>query len=941
MLRLAQPAPAAGRLLVVPAATVMQRLPRPEALETMQRGLAVGDGFAVDDWRPFLERAGYVLDERVDEPGEAALRGGTVEIFAATAPTPVRCEMADGRVTALRRYDAASQRSLDDIDRLAVLPAGEPPLDAGTIDRLVAIARVHGADGEATREALGQGRGRRLAPIFLPLLDDLATDLPTLLPGLRWLVEEGVEERLEVQRGLIAEALEIDAAAAAQGGPLATLYRLGLARLLLSEAGWLKGGEAVRLPPFARRRRRLAMAVSAAPAAASPALEVPELRPGDFAVHLRHGRGRVAGLERLEGDGIAQEVLALDYAGERRILVPVSELDQVWRQAGAAAELRLDIPESKAWQARRAAYEAGIGRTARLLVREAAARHRLAAPAIATDGRLDAFARRFGFEETQGQLRALDDVLEDLGRTVPMDRLVCGDVGYGKTEVALRAAAAMAFAGLQVALLAPTTLLALQHAETFRHRFARTGIEVALLTGGMKRAETAAVREGLASGRIGVAIGTHALCGREVAFRDLGLVIVDEEQRFGATQKQALARFAAGHHRLAMTATPIPRTLQSALVGLRDISVIDTPPQRRRPVRTVITAEDTGVIRTALARERARGGQSFWIVPRVEGIEDVAARARELLPGGRVLLAHGKLRQDRLDRALLDFAHGRADVLVATTVIESGIDIPRANTMLVSAPELLGLAQLHQLRGRVGRGAAQAHLYLLTGEATEADSGAMARLNALAATPSLGGGFALAALDLDQRGAGTLLGARQSGHVDPLGAELYQYLLERAVRRARGQKVPPPLPELGLDLPLQIAADHIPEAQLRLEIYRRIARLDDEEALGVLAAEVRDRFGPPPVGLDLLLRTAALRLACRDCGIVSLRAGPSGAALGFAAPAKAARALKALGVAAPDGTTRRVVVKLGAEGPEERLAAIEAVLARLARKPRRQRPAPG
>ena len=939
LLRLAAPPPGAGRLVVVPARALLQRLPLPAALAALRRQLAIGDAFDTDDWRAALERAGYVLDERVDEPGEAALRGGTIEIFAATAELPVRCEIAGGRVAALRRYDAVSQRSTGKIDRLAVLPAAELPLDEATIDRLVAIAEAHGAHGEATRAALGQGRGRRLASTFLPLLEELATDLFALCPVARWRIEDGVEERLEVQRGLLAEALEADPAdATSQGSPLATLYRLGQARLLLPDTV-LAGRDVERLPAAPSRVGRPAGGgAGPLPAPAAQALAPPELRPGDFAVHLRHGRGRVEGLLRIEADGMPQEVLALDYAGDRRILVPVGELDQVWRQAGSAAELRLDVPESEAWQQRRAAFEAEVARTARLLVRGARARRRLTAPAIATDARLDAFARRFGFEETEGQLRALDAVLADLGQTVPMDRLVCGDVGYGKTEVALRAAAAVAFAGLQVALLAPTTLLALQHAETFGRRFARSGIEVALLTGGMKRTEAQAVREGLAAGRILVVVGTHALCGKGIAFRRLGLVIVDEEQRFGAAQKKALSRLSAGHHRLAMTATPIPRTLQSAMVGLREISVIDTPPQRRRPVRTVVTAEDPGVIRTALQRERARGGQSFWIAPRVEGIEAVAARARELLPGGRVLVAHGKLHQARLDRAMLDFSRGRGDVLVATTVVESGIDIPRANTMLVTAPERLGLAQLHQLRGRVGRGAAQAHMYLLTGEATEADGGAMARLNALAATPSLGGGFALAALDLDQRGAGTLLGAEQSGHVDPLGAELYQHLLARAVRRARGEKVPRPLPEVVLEMPRLIPEDYIPEAQLRLELHRRIARVDDAAALEALAVEIRDRFGAPPPELDLLLRTAALRLACRARGITTLRAGPAGAALDFAARALAARALKALGVAVPGEATRRVVVKLGDAMPEQRLAMIEALVAQLAAAPRKGEP---
>jgi transcription-repair coupling factor (superfamily II helicase) len=940
LLQLARPMPRGGRLLIVPARAVLQVLPRPELMAELWGELSEGEPFAAEPWRDAIERAGYVLDERVDEPGEVALRSETLEVYAATAEMPVRCELADGIITILRRYDPATQRSIEDIGQLALAPASELPLDDATIEQLVGIAGAHGADPEATRDALAQTSGRRLASTFLPLFEDCSTDLFELWPIKRWIIEDGVEQRLEAHRGLIDEALELDTADGTQSSPLATLYRLAQARLLLPEARWRAGLERCdvdRLPAAnPALRRQGAASENSATVVPSPVqlLAPSELRPGDYAVHLRHGRGRIVGLESVEAEGRAQDVLAMDYAGDRRILVPVAELDQVWRQAGPAAELRLDVPESETWQERRANFEAEVTRAARLLVRQAKARQRQTAPAIATDARLEAFVRRFGFEETEGQLRAIEAVLDDLGRPFPMDRLVCGDVGYGKTEVALRAAAAVAFAGLQVAVLAPTTLLAMQHADTFRRRFARSGVEVALLTGGLKRAEAEAVRESLAAGRTGIVIGTHALCGRGIFFQRLGLVIVDEEQRFGTAQKKALSRMSAGHHRLAMTATPIPRTLQSALVGLRDISVIDTAPQRRRPVRTVITAEDAAVIRTALARERARGGQSFWIAPRVAEIEAVAARARELLPGGRILVAHGKLRQNQLDKAMLDFAQGRGDVLVATTVIESGIDIPRANTMLVTSPELLGLAQLHQLRGRVGRGARQAHMYLLTDNGTEPESGAMARLNALAATPSLGGGFALAALDMDQRGAGALLGAEQSGHADPLGPELYQHLLERAIRRARGDKVQRPLPEVMLGVPQGIPEDYIPEVQLRLELHRRIARVESREQLEGLRDEIRDRFGPRPPELDMLLRVADIRLACRARGITSLRAGPAGMAVRFISESIAARALRALGLATPSDADR-VVLKIEAERGEERLSRTEALLARLAKRGRR------
>jgi transcription-repair coupling factor (superfamily II helicase) len=533
---------------------------------------------------------------------------------------------------------------------------------------------------------------------------------------------------------------------------------------------------------------RAGAAGTEAPPVATP-FGVEELHIGDAVIHRDYGMGILRGLEAVSvAGGEPEEVAALEYHGEAKLLVPTGELDRVWRYGSDPEAVTLDRLDGEAWTKRREALEAEIAEAAQGLVALAEARQEREAPRLVPPrAPYERFVARFPFTETADQARAIADTLRDLGSGRPMDRLVCGDVGFGKTEVALRAAAAAALSGRQVAIVAPTTVLVRQHLATVRRRFRGLGIAVGHLSRLAKPAEAKAVKEGLADGSIRVVVGTHAVAAKGVSFRDLGLVVIDEEQRFGAAQKTRLHAMAGDAHVLTLTATPIPRTLQAALVGLQELSLITTPPARRRPIRTFLTPFDAVTAREALVRERARGGQSFVVCPRVEDIAPMAERLAKLVPELQVFTAHGKMPADAIDDAMVRFADGEGDVLLATNIIESGLDVPRANTMLVWRPDRFGLAQLHQLRGRVGRGRVRGVCYLLTDPAAKIPEATLKRLSTLEALDRLGAGFAISARDLDMRGAGDLLGEEQAGHLKLIGSGLYQHLLERALRRARGR----------------------------------------------------------------------------------------------------------------------------------------------------------
>ena len=601
-----------------------------------------------------------------------------------------------------------------------------------------------------------------------------------------------------------------------------------------------------------------------------------EFALGDTVIHIEHGVGVLRSLETLQSDGAGvRDTVRLDYAKEADLLAPIEALDRLWRYGAAGDAIRLDRLDSDAWSKRRQRIAGEIAETARALVELARARAATVAPSLkAPPGPYKTFSTGFRFSPTPDQARAIAAVIDDLAAGRPMDRLVVGDVGFGKTEVALRAAAVAVLAGRQVALVAPTTVLVRQHVQTFTRRFAELGIAVGHLSRLTPPAEADRVRAGLADGSIRIVVGTHAVAAETVAFSDLGLVILDEEQKFGTAEKTRLRDLGKGIHVLTLTATPIPRTLEAALVGLQDLSIMATPPARRRPIRTMVAPYDIATLRTALLREKARNGQSFVVVPRIAALEPFAAALAEALPDLTILSAHGRMAPEEVDAALVAFAEGHGDVLVATSIVESGLDVPRANTMVVCDAELFGMAQLHQLRGRVGRGRLQGICYLMTGGGETLSETSAQRLQGVAALDRLGAGMAIAARDLDLRGAGDLVGEEQAGHLRLIGLGLYQHLLGLAIREARGETVEDWTPEIRIDRPGSLPSGYIPEADLRLNLYVRLARVSDLQEVVALGEELGDRFGPPPPEVEDLLSLAKLRALCRAIGVARVDAGP-------------------------------------------------------------------
>lgn len=617
--------------------------------------------------------------------------------------------------------------------------------------------------------------------------------------------------------------------------------------------------------------------------------ELAMLNLGDLVVHVDHGIGRYLGLSALTIAGAAHDTVALEYAGGDKLYVPVENLDVLSRYGADGEGVPLDKLGGQAWQARKARMKDRIREIAHELLKIAAVRATREADAFQIDPQAYAgFVDRFPYAETEDQLKATADVLEDLAAGRPMDRLVCGDVGFGKTEVAMRAAFAAVMAGKQVAVVCPTTLLARQHAQSFRERFHGLPVNVRHLSRLVPAAEARATKEGLADGTVDLVIGTHALLSKSIDFKRLGLVVVDEEQRFGVTHKERLKALRHDVHVLTLTATPIPRTLQMALSGLRELSVIATPPVDRLAVRTTVAPFDPVVVREALLREHYRGGQSFFVVPRVADLPDIEQFLRESVPEVRAVTAHGQMAPSEIEERMTAFYDHRYDVLLATTIIESGLDIPAANTLIVHRADMFGLAQLYQIRGRVGRAKTRAYAYLTTAPDGRMTEGAEKRLQVLAALDNLGAGFQLASHDLDHRGAGNLLGDEQSGHIREVGFELYQSMLEDAIIAAKamanGLRAPddPLSPQISVDAPVSIPEDYVPDLGLRMALYRRAADLTDKASLEGFAAELIDRFGPLPEPAGNLLKIVEAKNAAKTAHIAKLEVGPKGALVTFA-----------------------------------------------------------
>lgn len=619
--------------------------------------------------------------------------------------------------------------------------------------------------------------------------------------------------------------------------------------------------------------------------------DLSEIAIGAPIVHEDHGIGRYQGLVALDTGGVPGEFLCIEYARGDKLYVPVSQLMLVSRYSGASPELApLHSLGGDAWEkAKRKAAEKVRDVAAELLDIQAR-RHARQGVALRVDRALyEPFAATFPFEETADQATSIEAVIADLGKPMPMDRVVCGDVGFGKTEVAVRAAFVAATAGKQVALLVPTTLLAEQHYRNFRDRYADWPIRVEVLSRFKNAKETKAALAALEAGQIDVIVGTHKLLQGDVRFKDLGLVIVDEEQRFGVRQKEALKALRAEVHLLTLTATPIPRTLNMAMSGLRELSIIGTPPQHRLAVKTFISQWDPVLIREAFQRELARGGQVYFLHNEVDTIEKQARELAELVPDARIRVAHGQMPERELEQTMLDFHRQRFNVLVCTTIIESGIDIPSANTIIVNRADRFGLAQLHQLRGRVGRSHHRAYAYLVVPNRKAMTADAEKRLEALASLEELGAGFTLATHDLEIRGAGELLGEDQSGQIAEIGFSLYTELLERAVKSIRSGKLPDLDPavrhgaEVELHVPALITEDYLPDVHARLTLYKRIASAKDEDALQELQVEMVDRFGLLPEQTKQLFSVAALRLEATRLGLRKLDLGGMGGRVHFQA----------------------------------------------------------
>ena len=614
--------------------------------------------------------------------------------------------------------------------------------------------------------------------------------------------------------------------------------------------------------------------------------EANSLSPGDLVVHVDHGVGRFMGMEVVTALGAAHECLLLEYAEDAKLYLPVENIELL-SKFGHETGL-LDKLGGGAWQAKKARLKERIRQIAERLIRVAAERELRKAPVLdPPDGLWDQFLARFPYAETDDQLSAIADVLEDLSSGRPMDRLICGDVGFGKTEVAIRAAFVAALSGVQVAIIAPTTLLARQHYQSFAERFRGFPVNVRPLSRFVSARDAALTRDGLAKGTVDIVVGTHALLAKGVRFKNLGLLVIDEEQKFGVQHKERLKQLRTDVHVLTLTATPIPRTLQLSLSGVRDLSIIGTPPIDRLAIRTYVSEFDSITVREALLREHYRGGQSFIVVPRISDMDEMEQFLKDQVPEVTYITATGQMAAGELDDRMNAFYDGKYDVLLATTIVESGLDIPTANTMIVWRADMFGLSQLYQIRGRVGRSKTRAYAYLTTKPRQKLTDTAQKRLRVLGSIDTLGAGFTLASQDLDIRGAGNLLGEEQSGQMREVGYELYQQMLEDQIAAIRSGEAEGIIddgqwaPQINLGVPVLIPEDYVPDLDVRLGLYRRLSELTTKVELEGFAAELIDRFGKLPREVNTLLLVVRIKAMCKKAGIARLDAGPKGATIQF------------------------------------------------------------
>ncbi|MEL6290484.1 MAG: transcription-repair coupling factor [Pseudomonadota bacterium] len=663
---------------------------------------------------------------------------------------------------------------------------------------------------------------------------------------------------------------------------------------------------------------------------------------GDLVVHADHGIGRFVGLKTIDALGAPHDCLELEYHAGDRLYLPVENLELLSRYGSDADGMQLDRLGGAAWQSRKAKLRKRLMDIAADLIQIAAMRELKQAPVLEPPtGAYDEFVAKFPYDETDDQLSSIDAVIEDLGSGKPMDRLVCGDVGFGKTEVAMRAAFVAALAGLQVAVVVPTTLLARQHYRSFKERFSGLPVEIAQASRLVGAKELSAVKQGLAEGRIDIVVGTHALLSKAISFDRLGLLIIDEEQRFGVNHKERLKKLREDIHVLTLSATPIPRTLQLALTGVRELSMITTPPVDRLAVRSYVSPFDPVILRDALRRERYRGGQTYFVVPRIKDLGDMVEFLSEVAPELRVATAHGQLNPTELEDIMTAFYEGQYDVLLSTTIVESGLDVPNANTLIVHRADMFGLAQLYQLRGRVGRSKKRAYAYFTTTPGVKLNPTAEKRLQVMKSLDSLGAGFALASHDLDIRGGGNLLGEDQSGHIKEVGFELYQSMLEEAIQALKAGDLEEHeaqwSPQIALGVPTLIPETYVSDLQLRLTLYRRLSKLETRSEIDEFVSELADRFGPPPSEVTGLMDVMEIKGLCRQAGVEKIDAGPKGAVISFRGNEGNAeaivRVLQKAGPAAKLQPDHKLVYKSNWDTPAKRFRGMRKMLMELIGKP--------
>lgn len=988
-------------VLVVPITTALHRLPPRRFLLGSSLVLDVGQKLDVEQMRSRLEGAGYRCVETVYEHGEFAVRGALIDLFPMGSDLPYRIDLFDDEIETLRTFDPETQRSVDKVESIRLLPAREFPLDKKAVTDFRGRFRER-FDVDFRRCPIYQDLASGITPAgieyYLPLFFEETETLFDYLPGNTQVfslpgIEQAAEQfwgdvrsryeerrvdperplvppaelflpvedcfaRLKASPRVVADPSDLEPGVGRErfptralpdlaiegkaSEPLAALRRFleefpgrvlfsaesaGRREVLLELLARLKlrPQEVTGWPEFVASSERLAITIAPldegllldepalALVAESPLFgqrvmqrrrrerrsdggdnvikNLAELREGAPVVHIDHGVGRYLGLITLEIEGQAAEFLALQYAEEAKLYVPVASLHLIARYTGTDDALApLHRLGSETWQkAKRKAAEQVRDVAAELLdiyARRAARKGYAFKDPLADYA---TFSAGFPFEETPDQQAAIEAVVADMLAPKPMDRLVCGDVGFGKTEVAMRAAFVAVHSGKQVAVLVPTTLLAQQHYNSFRDRFADWPVRVEVMSRFKTAKEVEDAANELAEGKVDIVIGTHRLLQGDIRFKQLGLVIIDEEHRFGVRQKEQLKALRSEVDILTLTATPIPRTLNMAVAGMRDLSIIATPPARRLSVRTFVMEQQNTVIKEALLRELLRGGQVYYLHNEVKTIEKCAADLAELVPEARIGIGHGQMHERELEQVMSDFYHKRFNVLVASTIIETGIDVPSANTIIIERADKFGLAQLHQLRGRVGRSHHQAYAYLLTPPRKQMTEDAQKRLEAIANAQDLGAGFVLATHDLEIRGAGELLGEGQSGQIQAVGFTLYMEMLERAVKSIQKGEQPnleQPLgggPEINLRVPALIPEDYLPDVHARLILYKRIASAADEDGLKELQVEMIDRFGLLPEPTKNLVRLTLLKLQAEKLGIKKVDAGPQGGRIEFAA----------------------------------------------------------